>query len=234
MGCYISSEARTKLSNDNVLLSFDKDAFEKEVGEICGQSERYDGVLKFLFLFCKTRQSDRIEILKGYPVYNKLYAENIFSIEDRFLDESDIVLIKKSLENPKNKWVYYNVVKRLDVEHYKKLSVKDIVEVYISKFLNDPIWDTIFFDLTKPYQDESGILPELLKEKYMDTRDQEVYGILLFLCTVSAISSSKDKYLCWLGQAYKRMYREVLLDIARTMDELSGAAQFMLEELDNQ
>jgi len=218
----------------NVLLSFDKDAFEKEVGEICGQSERYDGVLKFLFLFCKTRQSDRIEILKGYPVYNKLYAENIFSIEDRFLDESDIVLIKKSLENPKNKWVYYNVVKRLDVEHYKKLSVKDIVEVYISKFLNDPIWDTIFFDPTKPYQDESGILPELLKEKYMDTRDQEVYGILLFLCTVSAISSSKDKYLCWLGQAYKRIYREVLLDIARTMDELSGAAQYMLEELDNQ
>ena len=163
-----------------------------------------------------------------------MYAENIFSIEDRFLDESDIVLIKKSLENPKNKWVYYNVVKRLDVEHYKKLSVKDIVEVYISKFLNDPIWDTIFFDPTKPYQDESGILPELLKEKYMDTRDQEVYGILLFLCTVSAISSSKDKYLCWLGQAYKRMYREVLLAIARTMDELSGAAQFMLEELDNQ
>ena len=218
----------------NVLLSFDKDAFEKEMGEICGQSERYDGVLKFLFLFCKTRQSDRIEILKGYPVYNKLYAENIFSIEDRFLDESDIVLIKKSLENPKNKWVYYNVVKRLDVEHYKKMSVKDIVEVYISKFLNDPIWDTIFFDPTKPYQDESGILPELLKEKYMDTRDQEVYGILLFLCTVSAISSSKDKYLCWLGQAYKRMYSEVLLDIARTMEELSGAAQYMLEELDNQ
>lgn len=218
----------------NVVLSLDDDAFEKEMSEICGQSERYDGVLKFLFLFCKTKQSARIEILKGYPVYNKLYAENIFSLEDRFLAESDVALIKKSLENPKNKWVYYNVVKRLDVEHYKKLSVKDVVEVYISKFLKDPIWDTIFFEPTKPYQDESGILPELLKEKYKDTRDQEVYGILMFLCTVSAFSNTKDAYLSWLVQTYQGLYSEVLLEIARTRDELSAAAQKMLERLDDQ
>lgn len=218
----------------NVVLSLGDDAFGKEMSEICGQSERYDGVLKFLFLFCKTRQSDRIEILKGYPVYNKLYAENIFSLEDRFLTESDVALIKKSLENPKNKWVYYNVVKRLDVEHYKKLSVNDVVEVYIAKFFKDPIWDTIFFDSTKPYQDESGIVPELLKEKYMDTQDREVYGILMFLCTVSAISNIKDKYLSWLVQAYQGLYSDVLLEIARTRDELSEAAQKLLERLDDQ
>ena len=217
-----------------MVLSLGDDAFGKEMSEICGQSERYDGVLKFLFLFCKTRQSDRIEILKGYPVYNKLYAENIFSLEDRFLTESDVALIKKSLENPKNKWVYYNVVKRLDVEHYKKLSVNDVVEVYIAKFFKDPIWDTIFFDSTKPYQDESGIVPELLKEKYMDTQDREVYGILMFLCTVSAISNTKDKYLSWLVQAYQGLYSDVLLEIARTRDELSEAAQKLLERLDDQ
>ena len=218
----------------NVVLSLGDDAFAKEISEICGQTERYDGVLKFLFLFCKTRQSARIEILKGYPVYNKLYAENIFSIEDHFLTESDVALIKKNLEDPKLKWVYYNVVKRLDVEHYKKLSVKDVVEVYIAKFFKDPIWDTIFFDSPKPYQDESGIVPELLKEKYLDTRDQEVYGVLLFLCTVSAISHTKDMYLAWLAQAYKGLYSEALLEIARTRDELSEAAQKMLERMDDQ
>ena len=218
----------------NVVLSLGDDAFEKEISEICGESERYDGVLKFLFLFCKTRQSARIEILKGYPVYNKLYAENIFSIEDHFLTESDVALIKKNLEDPKRKWVYYNVVKRLDVEHYKKLSVKNVVEVYIAKFFKDPIWDTIFFDSPKPYQDESGIVPKLLKEKYLNTRDQEVYGVLLFLCTVSAISHTKDMYLAWLAQAYKGLYSEVLLEIARTRDELSEAAQKMLERMDDQ
>jgi len=218
----------------NVVLSLGDDEFEKEMSEICGQSERYDGVLKFLFLFCKTKQSDRIEILKGYPVYDKLYAENIFSIEERFLVESDVTLIKKSLENPKNKWVYYNVVKRLDVEHYKKLSVKDVVEVYISKFLKDPIWDTIFLDPIKPYHDESGILPELLKEKYMDTREQEVYGILMFLCTVSAISNIKDQYLSWLVQTYQGLYSEALLEIAKTREELSAAAQKLMERLDKQ
>ena len=173
-------------------------------------------------------------MLKRYPVYNKLYAENIFSIEDHFLDESDVTLIKKSLENPKNKWVYYNVVKRLDLKHYKKLSVKDVVEVYISRFFEKQIWEKIFFDSIEPYQEESGILPQLLKEKYMDTREQEVYGILMLLCTVPTVSKTKDQYLCWLRQAYRGLYSEVLLDIDRTRDELSKAVQYMLEELDNQ
>ena len=218
----------------NVVLSLGDDMFKKEMDEICGQSERYDGVLKFLFLFCKTRQSARIEILEGYSVYNRLYAENIFSLEDRFLTESDVALIRKYLEDPRQKWFYYNVVKRLDVEHYKKLSVIDIVEVYISKFLKDPIWDTIFFDPTQPYQDESGILPQLLEEKYMDTREQEVHGVLMFLCTVSAISNAKDRYLSWLVQAYQGLYRDVLLEIDRTRNELSAAAQKLLERVNDQ
>lgn len=218
----------------NVVLSLGDDMFKKEMDEICGQSERYDGVLKFLFLFCKTRQSARIEILEGYSVYNRLYAENIFSLEDCFLTESDVAMIRKNLEDPRQKWFYYNVVKRLDVEHYKKLSVIDIVEVYISKFLKDPIWDTIFFDPTQPYQDESGILPQLLEEKYMDTREQEVHGVLMFLCTVSAISNTKDRYLSWLVQAYQGLYRDVLLEIDRTRNELSAAAQKLLERVNDQ
>lgn len=215
----------------NMLLSLESDAFEKEMSEIFGQAERYDGVLKFLFLFCKTRQCAHIEILKRYPAYNKLYAENIFSIEDRFLTENDVALIRKSLENPKNKWSYYNVVKRLDIEHYKKISIKDVVEVYITKFLKNPIWNAIFFDPSNPYHGERGIIPQLLKEKCMDTRDQEVYGILMFLCTVSAISNIKDQYLTWLSQARVELYRDVLLDITRTRFELSEAAKIMLERV---
>lgn len=217
----------------NVLLSLDNDAFTKEIKEICGESERYDGVLKFLFLFCKTKQSARIEILKGYPVYNKLYAENIFSLEERYLTEDDVARIKKSLGNPKNKWVYYNVIKRLDIERYKKLSIRDVVEVYISKFQKDPIWDTIFFDAPRPYQDESGIVPALLEVKYLDTRDQEVYGILMFLCTISVISNAKDRYLAWLSQAHNEACNKALLEIGRTRKELAKAAQIMLERLGN-
>lgn len=213
----------------NVLLSLDSDAFVKAMKEICEETERYDGVLKFLFLFCKTKQSDRIEVLKGYPVYDKLYAENIFSLEERYLTEDDLIRIKKSLENPKNKWVYYNVVKRLDIEQYKKLSIKDVVRVYISKFQNNPIWDTIFFDESRPYQDESGILPALLEVKYMDTREQEVHGMLMFLCTISAISKAKDRYLTWLNQAYAETCNKVLYEIVNTTKALSRAAQDILE-----
>ena len=218
----------------NVLLSLDAPAFEIKIKEICGESERYDGVLKFLFLFCKTKQSTRIELLKGYPIYNKLYAENIFSLEERYLTEDDVALIKKSLENPKNKWVYYNVVKRLDVEQYKKLSIKDVVEVYIAKFYKDPIWDTIFFNTRKPYQDESGIVPALLNVKYMDTRSQEVYGVLLFLCTMSTFSSTIDSYLAWVSQAHKGICTESLLEIGSSINELFEAAKKMLERIDNQ
>ena len=218
----------------NVLLSLDAPAFEIKIKEICGESERYDGVLKFLFLFCKTKQSTRIELLKGYPIYNKLYAENIFSLEERYLTEDDVALIKKSLENPKNKWVYYNVVKRLDVEQYKKLSIKDVVEVYIAKFYKDPIWDTIFFNTRKPYQDESGIVPALLNVKYMDTQSQEVYGVLLFLCTLSTFSSTIVSYLAWVSQAHKGICTEALLEIGSSINELFEAAKKMLERIDNQ
>ena len=215
----------------NVLISFDDNAFEKEIKTVCDESERFDGVLKFLFLFCKTKQRARLEILKRYPIYKKLYAENIFSLEECYLTKDDVDHIKKSLENPKNKWVYYNVVKRLDVEQYKKLSVKDVVEVYISKFYKDPIWNTIFFDASRPYQDESGIVPALLEIKYMDTRDREVYGVLMFLCTFSVTSNVKDRYLAWLGQEYAETCHKVLSEISRTRTELSAAAQIMLERL---
>ncbi len=218
----------------NVILSLDDDEFEKEMSEICGQSERYDGVLKFLFLFCKTNQSARIEIMKIYPVYDKVYAENIFSIEERYLTEQDVAQIKKGLEDPKNKWLYYNIVKRLDVEQYKKLSVKDIVEVYISKFNKDSIWNSIFFDASRYSQEEYGILPALLKVKYMDTQEQEVYGVLMLLCTISMPSKAKDRYLTWLGQVYKATCNKVLSQIAETRKELSGAAQIILEGLGNQ
>ena len=213
----------------NILLSLNEEKFEKELDAICKDAERYDGVLKYIFIFCKTKKKDRLSYLEENAVFNKIYSENIFSIEDCYLTENDVKIITNALKKPQNKWVYYNVAKRLDITQYRKLSVTDIVSAYIENFIGNNVWEKIFFDPSTPYQEENGILPELLKSKYMDTREEEVYGILLLLCTMSVYSRIKEDYLIWLCEAYESTYIEVLNRIIKEQEKLSYAAQSMLE-----
>ena len=76
-------------------------------------------------------------------------------------------------------------------------------------------------------------MPALLNVKYMDTRSREVYGVLLFLCTLSTFSSTIDSYLAWVSQAYKVICTEALLKIGSNINELLEAAQKMLERIDD-
>lgn len=212
----------------NILLYFEENEFKKELDIICTEAERYDGVLKYLFIFCKTKNGERLSYLEECSVYRKIYSENILSIDDCYLTADDVSIIRGALKDPKYKWVYNHVARRLDVTRYKKLSVIDIVDTYLECFKGRAIWNNIFFDKNY-YQEEQGILPELLKAKYMDTREDEIYGILLLLCTISIDSESEETYLKWLRKAHEKTYTAVLLEVIKTQKELSFAAINMLK-----
>lgn len=211
----------------STVLKMNDDIFEKEIDTFCNEAERYDGVLRFLFLFYKTKSVERLSVLKKHDAYQKIYSENIFSVEDQFLSTKDVAIIKKALKD-KYVWVYYEVIKRLDVTQYKNLSVKDIVEVYIEYYTEDPNWDRIFTDIDEYYK-EKGILRDLLEEKIDDTAESEMFGILLLLCTIG-FSESKDKYLTWLLIKYPEQYKLYLSEIRKEYSELKYRAECLLEE----
>lgn len=214
----------------SVILSLSDTEFKKEVQIVNDNFERYDGVLKFLFIFCKSKKDSRISILESLSSYKKIYAENIFSIEDKHLSPDDIKLINNALKNLDNKWVYYNIIKRLDVSRYCNLSVKNIVDTYTEKFFGNILWERLFVDLIPYSQEESGLLPDLLNSKTGDTQETEVYGILLLLSTISVYcSKSKEEYLSWLRKTYPDSYEQSLKQIAEEYKNLSFRALEMLQ-----
>ena len=209
-----------------VILEMSSEEIKNEIKSLYDDAERFEGVLRYLFLFYKTKRDDRLSILEDYPGFIKVYSENIFSVEDRFLSERDIIILKNALKN-KNIWVYSQVANRLDITQYKNISVKSIVEVYIELFAGDPNWDKIFFDSSIYYHEESGILPSLLQDKCGSTDENEVYGILLLLCTIRYYKC-KEKYLIWLREKYPKQYIDALSKIRQEENKLIFEADFMM------
>lgn len=167
-------------------ISFDNSTFTNELHYMEDNKEQYEGVLKYLFLILKSDMSNKLHILETSKIYNYIYTINLFSLEDKFITQDDINRVKYVLSQ-NNKFVIYNLCIRLDVTHFKNLSVITLVNYRVTAGTDiEQIWDDLFVQYSNYEYNESGILPDLLHAKMNDTTKEEVLGILLLLSTFNS------------------------------------------------
>jgi len=200
--CFTYDEYRDYLIS-LVLLKYTEDEFKKMLEYMDQNSERFDGVLKYLFIVCKTYQNSKMSFIESTINYNKIYSNNIFSVKDEALNEEDIALINHSMHDPKMKWIFSYICRRLDTQSYKKLSILNVVACYLEGHYNSYQWKDLFIEKDFYTGKLSGLLIDLIKEKKNDTTPNEVYGMILFLCTFGYfVTWEISEYIEWLYQSY--------------------------------
>ncbi len=195
-----------------ILLS-DTDAnFAKKAQKLSTNYSRYDGLFKYLFLFCKNTGSSKLSILERTENYGKIYSNNIFSVDDSALSDDDVRIITRDLETD-DEWLYYEICKRLNLREYKNLSIENIVQHYIQHYLQFPIkWINMFVkkDIYSYSNELRGVLISILNEKLDSTYPDEIKGILLLLSTfLYTPCENEEIYLRWLKNKYPDMLTNV-------------------------
>lgn len=193
--------------------STENDDFAKEYHYMALNKERYDGVLKYLFLILKSKPNDKLEIMKGEKIYAQIYGSNIFSIEDNLLKNEDIEIIEKAIKNS-NKWAFSNICNRLDCEHYKNISILNLVNYRYKEFNgNNEEWKQLFI-LKNSMGEYTGIIPNLLKNKCEDIVESEIFGLLAFLSSFEAwICADEIKVIKLIWQKYKLTCQNAIVKI---------------------
>lgn len=184
-------------------ISFDNSTFTNELHYMEDNKESYEGVLKYLFLILKSSTNNKLRILETSKIYNNIYSSNLFSLEDKFITQDDIKNVEYALSQH-NKWVIYNLCIRLNVTHFKNLSVITLVDYRVNAGPDiEQIWDDLFVQYSDFDYNESGILPDLLHAKMNDTTKEEVFGILLLLSTFNSWAcEAEDLYVEKLFKDY--------------------------------
>lgn len=184
-------------------ISFDNSTFTNELHYMEDNKESYEGVLKYLFLILKSSTNNKLRILETSKIYNNIYSSNLFSLEDKFITQDDIKNVEYALSQH-NKWVIYNLCIRLNVTHFKNLSVITLVDYRVNTGPDiEQIWDDLFVQYSDFDYNESGILPDLLHAKMNDTTKEEVFGILLLLSTFNSWAcEAEDLYVEKLFKDY--------------------------------
>ena len=197
-----------------ILLGESDENFAKISSELSANYSRYDGLLKYLFLFCKNTGSSKLSALERTDNYNKIYSANIFSVDDSALLDEDVGVITRALET-NQETLYYEICKRLNLTEYKNLSVCSVVQHYIQNYLKSPIeWENIFVKQERYSDSLYGVLVRILDEKFDSTYPDEVKGIMLLLSTFTYMPYENEKvYLRWLKSTYPDMVSSALAEI---------------------
>jgi len=197
-----------------VLLGETDDIFARKVSELSTNYSRYDGLLKYLFLFCKNTGSSKLSALERTDNYNRIYSANIFSVDDGALLDEDVRVITRALET-NQEVLYYEICKRLNLTEYKNLSVCSVVQHYIQNYLKSPTeWANIFVKQDRYSDVQHGVLVSILDEKFDSTYPDEVKGILILLSTFTYMPYENEKvYIRWLKSTYPDIVLSALAEI---------------------
>jgi hypothetical protein len=165
---------------------------ELEIGE---------GLQKYLFFASKKYPNEIFkEILANQDWFMHVYTYNIFSIDDEYIDETDIEIITRHLTNKEslkesdslNAYLVNNLYKRLNLHVYNNLNIRllnMILQKVDSECFNryyEPIFRASYKDRYNSYSRDSDHLPAdkivlELKRKMRTSLNKEVVVLLSFL-----------------------------------------------------
>ena len=202
-----------------VLLGETDDIFARKASELSTNYSRYDGLLKYLFLFCKNTGSSKLSALESTDNYNRLYSANIFSVDDSVLLDEDVRVITRALET-NHEALYYEICKRLnlteygDIDNYKDtierivnfgivvnlhmIMRNDLISRYTAFLRNPPDWlnkvNAIIFLNYKPADGKIELClnktpNDILTEFFDSVANFKMCGVGFDTCSVSFVSN---------------------------------------------
>lgn len=170
-----------------------------------------EGVQKYLFFLSHTKYK---EYLKGtvqhLPGYEDLYWQHIWSIDEKYIDNNDIV---KCEEQIINKFTYMdhvmrNMIDRYDCTYYQKINIKLLMKIFdkleetSTKYYDSIICRFPYIDQSVPWhyeleKDAVIRLNDILQKLYQDITEQNhiEHDIELVKLTVYLLSNKENKIL---------------------------------------
>ncbi len=210
-------------------VNVDDLTFSKDYHDMAMNKGRYDGILKYLFLIFKSNNNPKLYLLPKETIYDYIYSANLFSLEDDVIVDEDIKRVENALSDS-NEWVFYNLCNRLNIDHFKNLSVINIVNYRVNNFTGKSTdWVSLFVH-TNFAGEEAGILPELLQDKLGDTAENEVLGILALLATFTYRACyMEEPYIKRLYKDFPTTFKSAIGKLQTSYPSLSNRIKFMSE-----
>lgn len=192
-----------------------------------------EGVQKYLFFASKKYPNETFDkILHNQDWFMHVYTYNIFSIDDEYIDETDIEIITGHLTNKEslkesvflNAYLVNNLYKRLNLDVYKNLNIRllntilqNVDSECFSRYY-EPIFSANYKDRYHSYSRDSNhlpadkIVPEL-KHKMRESLKKEIIVLLSFL-ELNRIYV--DDFFEWCFEKHKLQFISIIETILET------------------
>ena len=127
-------EYRDYCITNYIITNYDEEALlefmhqiEQDKAPIC------EGVQKYLFYLAHTQYKAELKaIVEKMAVYEKLYWRHIWSIDEQYIDHSDLSIIENQIFSNTDHiiLVIRNMMHRYDCTYYQKINIKRLMELF--------------------------------------------------------------------------------------------------------
>lgn len=127
-------EYRDYCITNYIITNYDEEALlefmhqiEQDKAPIC------EGVQKYLFYLAHTKYKAELkEIVEKMAVYEKLYWQHIWSIDEQYIDHSDLSIIENQIFSNTEHiiLVIRSMMHRYDCTYYQKINIKRLMEIF--------------------------------------------------------------------------------------------------------
>lgn len=228
-----------------ILETFDESnpaATEELINKLTGNKlEVTEGLQKYLFFASKKYSNETFEeILDNQDWFMHVYTYNIFSIDDEYIDKTDIEIITGHLTNKEslkksdslNAYLVNNLYKRLNLTVYKNLNIKllnTILQNVDSECFNryyEPIFRANYKDRYHSYSRDPDhlpvdkIVPEL-KRKMKNSLNKEIVVLFSFL---EYNHIYVDDFFDWCCERHGYQFISIIETILEEYNDIEKAA----------
>lgn len=227
-------EYRDYCITNYIITNYDEEALlefmyqiEQEKSPIC------EGVQKYLFYLSHTKYKAELKVaVEKTAFYEKLYWRHIWSIDEQYIDQNDLLLIENQVfcNTHYMELVINKMIHRYDCNYYKKINIKRLMEILDKLEVSSPEqYDFIICRF--PYIDDSdpwhyGLkkdaifrLDYIIQKLHQDITDDILieYSIELMRFTIYILQNDQFR-ICELWEHFYRYSKEKAYELLSEMN----------------
>lgn len=227
-------EYRDYCITNYIITNYDEEALlefmyqiEQEKTPIC------EGVQKYLFYLSHTKYKAELKVaVEKTAFYEKLYWRHIWSIDEQYIDQNDLLLIENQVfcNTHYMELVINKMIHRYDCNYYKKINIKRLMEIFDKLEVSSPEqYDFIICRF--PYIDDSdpwhyGLkkdaifrLDYIIQKLHQDITDDILieHSIELMRFTIYILQNDQFR-ICELWEHFYRYSKEKAYELLSEMN----------------
>lgn len=227
-------EYRDYCITNYIITNYDEEALlefmyqiEQEKSPIC------EGVQKYLFYLSHTKYKAELKVaVEKTAFYEKLYWRHIWSIDEQYIDQNDLLLIENQVfcNTHYMELVINKMIHRYDCNYYKKINIKRLMEILDKLEVSSPEqYDFIICRF--PYIDDSdpwhyGLkkdaifrLDYIIQKLHQDITDDILieHSIELMRFTIYILQNDQFR-ICELWEHFYRYSKEKAYELLSEMN----------------